>query len=57
MDVKISHLERLVRPRVKEDQDSIDLLKSSLRGGTSERLGTLQNYINRIESKQIRVSS
>lgn len=40
-DVKISHLERLTRPLVKENQDSIDLVNSYLRGATSERRGTL----------------
>lgn len=37
--------------QTEEDLDSINLLKSYLRGGTSERRGTLQNYINRIESE------
>lgn len=40
-EVKISHLEQLTRPLVKENQDSIDLVNSYLRGATSERRGTL----------------
>ena len=41
---QLTHLESLPN-RTPEDQDSIDLLKKHLQGGTNERGGTLQNYI------------
>ncbi|KAF7347283.1 hypothetical protein MVEN_01483500 [Mycena venus] len=34
-----------------EDEASLELLKSHLKGGTSERKGTLQNYISRVQSE------
>jgi len=37
------------RPWSREDCDSIELLKSYLKGGTPERRGTLQSYIEHIQ--------
>ncbi|KAJ7603249.1 hypothetical protein DFH06DRAFT_1114701 [Mycena polygramma] len=45
----ISRLEEIPDPGP-EDQDSLALLKSYLKGGTSERKGTLQNYISRVQT-------
>ncbi|KAJ7434622.1 hypothetical protein FB451DRAFT_1063278 [Mycena latifolia] len=46
----ISRLESIKNP-TPEDLDSLTLLKSYLKGGTSERKGTLQNYIARVETE------
>ena len=47
---KLTHLES--RPnRMPEDQDSINLLKQHLQGGTNERGGTLQNYMARMAAE------
>ncbi|KAF7314742.1 Neurobeachin-like protein 2 [Mycena kentingensis (nom. inval.)] len=42
----LTRLESIVDP-AEEDLDSIQLLKKELRGGTSERMGTLQSFIAR----------
>jgi hypothetical protein len=34
-----------------EDNASLELLKSHLKGGTSKRKGTLQNYISRAQTE------
>jgi hypothetical protein len=47
---QITHLEDLPRPWTSEDTDSIELLKSYMKGGTSERRGTLQNYIEHMQA-------
>jgi len=47
---KLTHLEALPN-RTPEDQDSIDLLKQHLQGGTNERGGTLQNYMARMAAE------
>ncbi|KAJ7479156.1 hypothetical protein FB451DRAFT_1172268 [Mycena latifolia] len=46
----ISRLEAIPN-RGPEDADSLALLKSYLKGGTSERKGTLQNYISMVQTK------
>ncbi|KAJ7654607.1 hypothetical protein DFH06DRAFT_1092852 [Mycena polygramma] len=45
----ISRLEEIPKPGP-EDRDSVALLKSHLKGGTSERKGTLQNYISQVQT-------
>jgi len=47
---QLTHLESLPN-RTPEDQDSIDLLKKHLQGGTNERGGTLQNYMTRMAAE------
>ncbi|KAJ7938917.1 hypothetical protein B0H13DRAFT_2542768 [Mycena leptocephala] len=44
----ITHLENIENP-APEDVDSLQLLKSYLKGGTKERKGTLQNYLARTQ--------
>ncbi|KAK0434778.1 hypothetical protein EV421DRAFT_1275187 [Armillaria borealis] len=46
----ITNLESLPRPWAQEDVDSIHLLHSYLKGGTNERRGTLQMYLDRMEA-------
>ncbi|KAJ6530158.1 hypothetical protein B0H19DRAFT_1273823 [Mycena capillaripes] len=46
----ITRLEKISDPGP-EDKDSLALLKSYLKGGTSERKGTLQNYISRVQTQ------
>ncbi|KAK7039964.1 hypothetical protein R3P38DRAFT_3350014 [Favolaschia claudopus] len=45
----ISRLECIPDP-AKEDLDSLSVLRSYLKGGTSERRGTLQNYIAKVQT-------
>ncbi|KAK6996182.1 hypothetical protein R3P38DRAFT_3329647 [Favolaschia claudopus] len=45
----ISRLECIPDP-AKEDLDSLSVLKSYLKGGTSERRGTLQSYIAKVQT-------
>lgn len=45
---QITHLENIENP-APEDVDSLQLLKSYLKGGTKERKGTLQNYLARTQ--------
>ncbi|KAJ7697183.1 hypothetical protein B0H17DRAFT_1197583 [Mycena rosella] len=47
----ISRLESIENP-APEDVDSLAVLKSYLKGGTSDRKGTLQNYIARVETEK-----
>jgi len=47
---QLTHLES-IPDRTPEDQDSIDLLKKHLQGGTNERGGTLQNYMARMAAE------
>jgi hypothetical protein len=47
---KLTNLESLPN-RMPEDQDSINLLKKHLQGGTNERGGTLQNYMARMAAE------
>ncbi|KAJ7696410.1 hypothetical protein B0H16DRAFT_1350491, partial [Mycena metata] len=46
----ISRLEAIENP-APQDLDSLNLLKSYLKGGTSERKGTLQQYIAKVQSE------
>jgi hypothetical protein len=48
---QISRLESIENPGP-EDRDSLNVLKSYLKGGTSERKGTLQNYISRVQTER-----
>ena len=47
---KLTHLESLP-DHTPEDEDSIDLLKQHLQGGTNEQGGTLQNYMARMAAE------
>jgi hypothetical protein len=48
---QITRLESIENPGF-EDLDALELLKSCLQGGTSERKGTLQNYIARVQTER-----
>ena len=49
--MQISHLEALPDRAIEDDQ-SIELLKSYLKGGTKERKGTLQEYMAKMGAKE-----
>jgi hypothetical protein len=49
--LQISHLEALPDRAIEDDQ-SIELLKSYLKGGTKERKGTLQEYMAKMGAKE-----
>ncbi|KAJ7051311.1 hypothetical protein C8F01DRAFT_1222141 [Mycena amicta] len=51
----ITRLEAIQNP-APEDLESLELLKNHIKGGTSERKGTLENYIARVESEKLRGS-
>ena len=49
MSGQITHLEAL--PHSLENENSFDLLKSNIKGGTKQRRGTLQDYLAALDAQ------